>query len=344
MAPNTPKKTPMPPWLRSLLNLPEPKEPAGEGQAARRSADAPTSPERRESVAPWQLGEAPPPPARWQRTLRVGAMVVLVLFALIGIRSVVRDSTSEPAPAPELPAAATFPEAAAAGAALRFVPVWATWSAETPEVRQEALAPLWNGDQGAGWNGRGHQEAGGATVVQVAISGQSTARVTVALNVTTWEPDPEAATGRKNQVTQLQSFAVPVQVTPDGRASVTGLPMPVAAPPKGTVTTSPLDSQDSALSEDTRSYAVAFWTAYARDADLTAITAPGSTVAGLAGSATFKQLTAWQVAATETDRTTAQATVELGRADGAITTHTYRVTLTKTSGGQSARWQVATLD
>lgn len=337
---------PMPSWLRILMGLPAPQEtaPTTEDQAATDDETAAdTTPSTRAQMAPWQLGEAPPPPGRWQKIVRGVVTIAVLLFAFLGVRGVLLTGEPTEATQVELPLTATFPEAAAAGAALRFAPAWASWDAEHPEARREALAPLWAGDHTVGWNGKGHQTATNPTVASVRIIDAHTAAVTVVMQVSSWDRDQNSG-DRVNQRSTVEAVEVTVRVRPDGQAAVIGLPVYVANPAKGTADPVALPSQDSALTEATRTYATAFWTAYARDADLSAITAPGSTVAGLGGSATFHQLSSWQVAATDSDTTKAQATVELAHPDGAVTTHVYQLTLQRTASGTSARWQVLTLN
>lgn len=335
----------LPRWLRSgVLNLPDPPESTApsEVEEAHAATSDPASTSARAQLAPWQLGETPPPPGRWQRFVRVVATIGVLLFAFLGVRGVVLSS-QDPEPATvQLPVTATFPEAAAAGAALRFAPAWATWDAEHPEARREALMPLWAGDYTVGWNGKGHQQATNPTVAQVRVIDATTAAVTVVMRMTSWNVD--AAGARVDEKTSMQAVELTVRVTSDGNAAVIALPVYVATPAKGTAEPVSLPNQDSPLTESTRGYATAFWTAYARDSDLSAITAPGSTITGLGGAATFHQLSSWQVAASDGDTTRAQATVELAHPDGAVTTHVYQLTLQRTATGANARWQVLTLN
>lgn len=328
---------PMPRWLRTILNLPEP-EPAG-GHALG-DAQAPRAAETRPAVAPWQqLDDSDGAPRRWQRGLRVLVTVVVVVFLIIGVRAAFRQAP--PAPAAQVPVAATFPESAASGAAARFAVIYASWSQEAAQVRRNAMATVWGGDPGTGWNGKGWQSASAPAVVAVTILSAQAARVTVVMTVTSWAKNAKGA--QTNLATRPMALQVPVSISKDGIARVAGVPVWVAVPSVAKPGTGKSSETDSALTGQTSATATAFFTAYGRDSDLSSLTAPGSTLTGLNGALSLGSVRQWTVNKAVSDTAQAAAEVIWSTPNGATLTQTYQVTLRRTVSGDSSRWQVLAL-
>lgn len=335
--------------LRNLLNwpdekpLPFTKKPAKAEADETRSVDqdspASTNPVGVPNALPWSQLSDSDGPRRWQKVLRYVALAVLVLFALIGVRTAFTPRAVVPAPV--LPAAATFPQAAAGGAAARFAAIYGTWYQDSAESRATALAGVWGGDPRAGWNGRGWQNVTGAVPVAVIVESATTARVTVMMNVTSWTKDN--AGKQRDVVKQPMALQVPIIVGDDGIARVSGVPVWVAPPSVTPLTIANPGDASSDLTSETSRAATAFFTSYGRDTDLSSLTAPGSTLTGLGGALTLSAVRQWAVVANSGDTATATAQVTWASANGATIDQTYRVELRRTSSGAASRWQVLTL-
>lgn len=332
----------MPRTVRLILNLPEPEPapaPAAAEPATGEETAAPTS-AARATVAPWQqLDDSDAAPRRWQRALRVLVTIVCVVFLFIGFRAAFRQTPT--APAAQVPVAATYPEGAASGAAARFAVIYASWSQDAAAVRRTAMATVWGGDPAAGWNGRGWQNASAPAVVRISVVDAQRARVTVVMTVTSWSKDTK---GRQVKMrTQPMALEVPVSVSKDGIARVSDVPVWVAVPSVAKPVTGQAGETDSALTSQTSQIAAAFFTAYGRDSDLSSLTAPGSTLTGLAGALTLGSVRQWTVYAPKGDTATADAEVIWSTPNGATLTQTYQVTLRRTVSGDASRWQVLAL-
>ena len=131
----------------------------------------------------------------------------------------------------------------------------------------------------------------------------------------------------------------------DGRrVVVTGLPAFVAMPSPGSVkTTGTEPEEDTALSDQTRSAATAFFTAYAGSDtnSLQAAAAPGARVEPLGGAVEYTDLTQWSVLSGDTGQKTrsAHATVTWS-VNGAQLTQEYDVRLAAVSSGTGTAWRV----
>ena len=76
---------------------------------------------------------------------------------------------------------------------------------------------------------------------------------------------------------------------------------------------------------------------------MSAVAAPSARIDGLNGLYRLGELTTWQVFTGTGDTRDAFATVEW-KSGSAVVTQNYRITLTQVTSGDTARWQVASLD
>ncbi|MCE0459521.1 conjugal transfer protein [Curtobacterium flaccumfaciens] len=299
--------------------------------------DAPTTNRGGGGTVPWEAI----PAHRGARRIWVYRAVLIVLIGLPWLVGVVRMVNPPAAAAPTATqSAAPFPDTAGAAVAQRFAVSYLSWDEDAPEDRAAALAldvPGINGQDKFGWNGKGHQSAGSATTVSIDAETSKVATVTVAARVTPYNADDKAGTAR------WAALAVPVEVR-EGRVIVTGQPAAVAVPaPTGSSRTQPNKDEDTALGRSTESYARSFFTAYGSDADVSAVAAPSARIAGLDGLYTLDDLSTWQVFKGTGDTREAFATVDW-KAGAATVTQNYRITLTQVTSGDTARWQVASVD
>jgi len=331
---------------RQLLNLPEPTrldadQPSGNVQTMF-APDTEHADELWVRPAPSSIPTVPDSTGRkwWTRILRGVAVAVLILILLVGARTMFFPT--KPTPAPPLPAAATFPQAAASAAAERFAEAYFTWDQKAPENRARAIGQVAQSgvDSGFGWDGAGKSTAGTAHTVTVDVLDRTHATITVAVPVTaykqerhnTWVPGTPRTTG----------LAVPVVVTGSGPV-VSGLPAAVGLPDPGKAKRLARVQADDDLTRSTVKNATAFFTAYGRDRDVSALTAPDARITGLGGALTFKNLTDWQVLPGSKTTRTASATVRWSTPNGALLEQTYRVHLTRVTAASSSRWQVTEL-
>lgn len=331
----------MPRAMGSMLNLDDTSRQT-EQDAASAPPSSAAAAETRPGVAPWQQLNSYEAAAarRLPRALRVLVIAVLVLFLFLGVRAALAPKAT--VPAAQLPIQATFPQAAAGGAAVRFAPIYATWSQDAAEQRREGMATVWGGDPASGWNGKGWQTAAAPAVVGVNVQDAATARVTVVMTITSWTKDSK---GKQTNLTHRpMALEIPVSVDPAGTARVSGVPVWVAVPtvlqPQTGTTNTDADSTATAA---TKAGAEAFFVAYGRDTDLNSLTAPGSTLIGLNGALTLDSLRSWTVHSVTGDNAQATAEVIWATPNGATVTQTYQVTLRRTTSGDASRWQVLTL-
>lgn len=325
-AANTTKQTPAPKtggaslWVRNA-------EPTSNPTPARGGADS----------VPWEAI----PANRGSRRIWVYRGVLIVLIGLPWLVGVVR-MVNPPADAAPVATqtAAPFPDTAGAAVAQRFAVSYLSWNEDAPEDRTEALAldvPGLSGDDKFGWNGKGHQAASNATTVSIDAESPKVATVTVAARVVPYDAKDNAGNAR------WSGLAIPVELR-GGRVVVTGQPAAVAVKaPTGSSSTQQNRDEDTALGQRTESYAKSFFAAYATDSDVSAVAAPSARIAGLNGLYTFGELSTWQVFTGTGDNREAFATVEW-KTGAAVVTQNYRITLTQVTSGDTARWQVASID
>lgn len=286
---------------------------------------------------PWQAL----PERRAGRSIWLYRALLVVLLGLPWAVGVAKMTHPAEAAAPVATApSAPFPDAAASAVAERFAVSYLSWDHDAPTGRSSALAQDVPGLQDSdkfGWDGNGHQAAANATTITVAAQSATVATVTVTAVVTPYD----AANAPAKQRTE--ALAVPVEVRA-GRVVVTGQPASVAVPrPAGSSDTRANRDEDAALASSTAGYATSFFTAYATQDDVSAVAAPSAQIQGLSGIYALKDVRSWVVYAGSGATRDALATVEWKSGESTITQN-YRLTLTQVTAGDSARWQVATLD
>lgn len=363
------------PWLLLwLLNLPVTREEWLAAREARRTGTPPTpqtaaapaaasnpylaaaanpagaggqaAPVARPDAAPWQQPVTSRPVNRsgWYVFLRGLVVAVLVFMVFLGVRSLFRP-LDPPAPVvQEIPAAVQYPSAAASGLAERFTTAYLTWNEANADARGARLQLAgWSGDPKIGWNGSGRQSVSGqVTTAAVDATSTTSGSVTVVADVNTWAKTADGLA--ENPTRRTLALRVPVALT-DGLLSVSAAPALVAVPRVPAPAGGSRPDLDSDLSTETRSAAEAFFTAYATDTDLTAITAPGAQIDGLGGAVTFGRITSWQVSEPlSNDEAAATAVVVWLGPDGSEAAQTYNLTLRKVASGTTSRWQIYRID
>lgn len=349
--------------LQVVLNLPEPKpkpkpettgaapdpqtpietnpwiEAAGiEAAAPEHAATARHTPAP--DTVPWDIGNGRTAARAWRYTLRTFALVVLCLFAWLGIRATVLPH--EALTAPPLPAAVTFDTPSAHAAAARIVTAALTWNEDNPQARAEVIALDYSGpDPTLGWNGKGRQEVHQVIpgTVQIDPDDDTKALVTVYAQVTNytrvdrespWEGGP----------TQWVSVEVPV-TSIDGRMAVTASPAVTGDQPPPSPTKTPIEREDSPLTTQTKEIAVAFFEAYSHG-DVEAVEVPGATIPAPQTSWELIEVDSWTVYAGSGDTRTARAQVTWAPdGDTQRITNTYELTLTRVVVADAERWQVS---
>jgi len=300
------------------------------GQRAREKAAQPAT-----GDVPWQhaLGEGR---TRWYwRVARALVVVVLVIVVLVGLRTIFFPAQAEQQAA-EVPQASLFPTALAEGVSERFATSYLTWDEAKPTVRtaamQDDMADL-DADDRLGWDGTGSQVATGARVLSVNALNDTRARVTVVLSVSQRTPDGTTAA-------EETALIVPVAIVGE-RAVVTAAPVTVAVPAPRRAPAVQAPQEDTSLGRDTEEYGESFFTAYGRDADVSAVSAPDADFAGLGGLYTLDTVKTWTVFEGSRDSRQGRAVVQWLTGSGAVIEQTYDLTLTRVSAGDTSRWQVA---
>jgi len=278
--------------------------------------------------------------SRWYWTaLRIGLLAVLAVFVFAGVRSVFVPPEAEVAPVTIDPRA-LFPDAEGAATAERFTESYLTWDEDNAGARSAALAldvAQLDNDGRFGWDGSGKQTAADARVMSMAIVDEKTATATVSARITT-------AVGEDETTTTWVALDVPLAVSGD-RVIVTGQPAFVAVPaPVQPQTQASSTTTDSAITSATRDYVDSFFTAYGRDDDVSAMTAPDSDISGLGGVMQLEEVVDWTVYDSKGDTRDARAVVSwLGPGD-TLVRQTYSLTLTEVSGGSGSRWQISEIN
>lgn len=272
----------------------------------------------------------------WRRVLRTLIAGVLILFILLGVRSLWVPVGAAPTVAadPRL----SYPVGEAQAVAARWASAYLAWQPGEDAVarRQAALAldaPSVEGAQNT-WDGQGTQsvlsvlpgrvqvtddgKAGTVTVLAQVKSGRSAA-TWITLGV------PTAIAGERVVVTGTGAF------TALSTPSVPSLPPP--------------PSVDSAVGSATEATARAFFAVYAgaSQEQVAQITAPGSSVAPLGGGATFNQLVEWRVYAGDATERRARAVVEWGTSAGGRVRQAYELRLVSVAGAGATSWRVASI-
>lgn len=282
----------------------------------------------------------------WRYVLRGGVAILLVMLLVTGLRVWIVDgmlggNDDNTAAAPDLPAEAVFPESAAAGVAERYTRSYLTWDEDNEDDRGTELArdgaPQSLGER-AGWNGRGKQTVSTVATVGVDVIDTKSARITVAALTT---PQVKKGDDWKPQAAHWQTLEIPVQNT-GKRITVTGLPGLVAMPPPATIDPADEPDLDSKATTASQPDAEAFFEAYADEDDVSALSAPGADLPGIANEdMTFDALSSWSVYAGDDKTRTAHAEVVWTLPGETTITQPYDVRLVAVGDGDSTRWQIA---
>ena len=290
--------------------------------------------------APWST-EPESSFSTWARRFFRGLVVVVLLLAAIsGVRSWISPNK---APETVVSGQSSFPSDEARAVASRYAVSYLNWDEANPDARpaQIGLDLAAGLDSRAGWNGRGKQTADRAYPGQVTVdSGGVAAVVDVRVEVRSYVKKGKVWTAGG---ASWERLSVPVARTasrvvasgpptfvPDVRAALPDN-MPEAGAP------------DDDLTAATLKDAEAFFKAYAEsDSNVSAVTAPGSTIRSLNGAVRFGELKDWQVYTGNDDERRATAAVTWDGAGDTTLDQTYTLTLRRTVATDGAqRWQVA---
>jgi len=341
--------------FQRLLNLPEPKmkleeESLSAPEAANPWAEAAAGPpgvaRRPVSTAtdvPWRISDDSHTAHTWRRIARTSVLVLLVLFAWIGVRTAFMSGQDRPQVSTS--AAVRFDTTAASGTAARFVMSAMTWDEDSPKVHSQAVGLDYPGGGDLGWNGKGRQNV--ATVLPEGVAVASDGKHAIVTVLVQLEVYTRAAPGEAWTLVSSgwSTVEVPVAVS-HGRMVATGAPAPVGqtAPTWPANLTPPPGDGD--LSKATQEGARAFFVAYGAG-DVSAVEAPGATITAPTDRWEFSELSGWQVDTGAGQSRTATATViwqDPDTPDTPVTyTVTYAVTLVQVTGGGGDRWQVSAI-
>lgn len=314
---------------------------AGEGSAATPRPVVKTPTGAAFELAPANTG------AMWLgRALRVSGLVVLLLFAWVGIREtfIDRDDTSAVVETGgEIPPALLFDTSAAGGTAARLTMNTLSWDEDADQdSRISSIADdLAGGDDPIVWNGAGRQDVITAIPagVLVAEDGQA-AIVTVQAQVRPYERTDEGEW--EAQPSAWLTVHVPVAVEADQIVAVGG---PAIVGDAEATAWPELDrtDRDTDLTVDTRATAEAFFVGYGAG-DVSALQAPGAAITAPTSSWTVASVPEWSVLVGSGDTRYARATVVWTVEDTDVQIRSnYVVTLTQVSGGGADRWEVSAI-
>lgn len=332
--------------IRKVLNLPPRKTPdlASEQTADPWSQAGKTvqSATRRREHSVWAPVETNRSSKVWHKILRGLVVAVLVLVLFSGLRSMFFPAQNA-APAQEIPASVYFPQAAAGGIAERYVSAYYTWDEAAADARAKALSldlsggPVSTGN--FGWDGTGKQAVNATNVVAIKAKNDVEGTVTVRYTVTPYKSEQKKWIA---QAPQVRAADVSVQII-NGRTAVVGSPALVAVPDAGNApSTGEQILDDPQVTEATAEYATTFFRAYGEGGDVSALTAPGTQIAGIGGVA-LERVSKWTVLTGTADTRQAVATVQWRINDATTLDQSYDVTLQRVTSGGTERWQVATI-
>lgn len=300
-------------------------EAAGEEVSRQRETDATPWHTERETGAPW-----------YWTALRIALLAVLAVFVVVGVRAVFVPPETNTAPV-EIDPRTLFPGDVGAATAERFAESYLTWDEDNPGARASELAldvAQLDSDGRLGWDGTGKQTASDARVMAMTVDDEKTATATVSARITTTVGDDETSTA-------WVALDVPLAVA-GNRVIVTGQPAYVAVPkPVQVETENSATAADSETTSATSEYAEAFFTAYGRDDDVSAMTAPDSDISGLGGTMQLEEIVEWTVFDGSGDTRDARAVVAWLGPGETLVRQTYTLTLTEVSGGSGSRWQIS---
>lgn len=305
---------------------------------------APTSPapvRAAKSVTPWVPQEEKSGAAFARRLGRGLLWFVVVLAAITGVRSwFFPAKTTAPAPQPTKTQAA-YPDEEAQAVAARFARAYLAFDEHAPDERAQLLASVLpaNADTTMGWDGHGSQAVLAVQPGTVTPGKDDQARVRVDVLIRPEAPTPAKGKKTTEEAARWVGLDVPVVETSD-RVIVTGTPglvgIPAHGPKAPDLSTAHVDTE---MSAQTQAIVEKFFAAYAAG-DTDTVTAPGASVPALPDGIAYKDLSSWSADdGSGNDRTgTAVVSWTLG---GATVEQTYRVTITRVSSADAARWQVA---
>lgn len=261
--------------------------------------------------------------------------LVIVIVAAVRVVTFGLDTTPEQATAQT---GQEFPWAAASGTAERFVSVYYTVNETAPKQRTDTLAGIVPaGVDVGGVDPKGVTRAQDATTVGTSTMGT---RHFVNVSFLYWTYTQKAGEWVPASSQRLVA-SVPVEVL-NGQTVPTGAPALVPEPRQGTVTKETLNA-DSALTTDTAEFARAFFQTLYSDRDLSAMTAPGTSLDSLKiTGAVFDSVSSWTVASGG-DHREAQAVVKI-KLGTTVWTQKYSLDLVRASAGNGDRWLVAGLN
>lgn len=318
------------PWVAAAATRPAETTSHGGGERSITTA----------TEVPWRIADEPRSVRTWRRAGRTAVVVVLVLFAWVGVRT-----TFFPAAAPEappLPVALTFDSEAAEGVATRFVVSALTWNEDKSGAHAQAVALDYAGGRDdLGWNGKGRQDVTQAIPAGVVVLDERAAVVTVLVRTVTSTRNAADEPWKAGEE-EWSTVQVPVAVV-DGRMVATGAPGLTGQVAPGRPARTPAAKSDEALTKSTRDGAQAFFVAYG-EGDVSAVESPGARIVAPGDRWEFSALVGWQVydGSGETREATATVTWAVPGEPQTYTV-TYSVTLSKVSGGGADRWQVSNL-
>lgn len=334
------------PWTQAAkaVTAPATVETAQVTPAARRPAPAGAS-----SAGSWAVENEKTFGSALAKVLRAVLIIALVFVVLVGLRQLIFpvESTTvvQEVQSTQFPAAAGGEVAARqVGAYLNIDP------AEDAFASREATLALDGSSSGSSDSDgiAGKQSMSNIAVVRVAQIDGKRARALVTGTVT----DYTAAEGSWTPGAQ-RPIAAEVMLAADdtGAVTVVGRPALVGTTPGTPAAAPPADvAQDTTIGAATQSAAESFFSSYGTDEQVTASVAPGASIAGLDGAATFERMTGWTVyeapsgTPVQDDKTrSAIATVTWTLPSGIEVTQTYALTLSSVSAYAAGGWQISAI-
>lgn len=322
------------PWLAAARGgastVTDPQAPVDESQPG----PAPTV-----TTVPWEVESGRTAARTWRYGLRTGVLIVIGLFAWIGIRTTLlpQDVPDQAA----LPAAVMFDDASAHATAARFVAAALAWNEDDPDQRTAAVALDYAGlDPTLGWNGKGRQDVNQVIPGSVLIDDDTPdeALVTVFAQTTSYTRTDRDAPWQSGSP-EWMTLEVPV-ATISGRMVVTAGPALTGFTSPGTPDKKTVTREDPPLTGETKETADAFFAAYSQG-DVTALEVPGAEIPAPQTGWPLLEVASWAVYEGSGETRAARAVV-IWSPDGETTvTHTYDLTLTRVTVADAERWQVS---
>lgn len=327
------------PWTQAAkaATAPEPLEAAPAGTATRRPAPAGPG-----SAGSWAVENEKTFGSALAKVLRVVLIVALVFVVLVGLRQLIFpvESTTvvQEVESTQFPAAAGGEVAARqVGAYLNIDP------AEDALADRDAVLALDGTSTGISDSDgiAGKQTMSNVAVVRIAQIDGKRARALVTGTVTdytategAWTPGAQRPIAAEVMLAADDTGAVTVV----GRPSLVGTTpgTPAAAPPRNV-------AQDTTIGSATQDAGESFFSSYGADDQVTASVAPGASIVGLDGAATFERMTGWTVYEGNGKTRSAIATVTWSLPSGIEVTQTYALTLSSVSADDAGGWQISAI-